>query len=176
MAPAEHQANDFIPYPIDRVVGTMLDGTRARAAIEALLQRGVDPAHIDVLSSVAVGKDRSFLVCAAALCERPQIGFSPQVTIRCSTSVVEDPTRNILQASRISQLTRSRPRLSLAAGVECVVRSHSGMRGAPAEVRNRIRNQLPHEGSMGGKDVAREARRFDVTFSVGTIARLIVTA
>jgi hypothetical protein len=46
MAPAEHQANDFIPYPIDRVVGTMLDGTRARAAIEALLQRGVDPAHI----------------------------------------------------------------------------------------------------------------------------------
>jgi hypothetical protein len=49
MSPAEHQANDFIPYPIDRVVGTMLDGTRARAAIEALLQRGVDPAHIDVL-------------------------------------------------------------------------------------------------------------------------------
>ena len=49
MAPGEHQANDFIPYPINRVVGTMLDGRRARAAIEALLQRGVDPAHIDVL-------------------------------------------------------------------------------------------------------------------------------
>jgi hypothetical protein len=49
MAPDEHQANDFIPYPMDRVVGTMADTAQARAAIEALLQRGVDPAHIDVL-------------------------------------------------------------------------------------------------------------------------------
>lgn len=49
MAPEEHQANDFIPYPIDRVVGTLIDGTQARAAIEVLLQRGVDPAHIDLL-------------------------------------------------------------------------------------------------------------------------------
>jgi hypothetical protein len=49
MAPAEHQANDFIPYPIDRVVGTLVDSAQARVAIEALLQRGLDPAHIDIL-------------------------------------------------------------------------------------------------------------------------------
>ena len=49
MAPDEQQADDFIPYPIDRVVGTLPDGARARAAIEALLQGGVDAAHLDVL-------------------------------------------------------------------------------------------------------------------------------
>jgi hypothetical protein len=49
MPPGEHQSNDFIPYPMNRVVGTIADSTQARAAIEALLQRGVDPARIDVL-------------------------------------------------------------------------------------------------------------------------------
>jgi hypothetical protein len=50
MAPAEHQANDFISYPVDRVVGTMVDPAQARVAIEALLQSGVDSAHIDILN------------------------------------------------------------------------------------------------------------------------------
>jgi hypothetical protein len=49
MPPAEHQSNDFIPYPTNRVVGTIADSTQVRATIEALLQRGVDPARIDVL-------------------------------------------------------------------------------------------------------------------------------
>ena len=49
MAPAEHQAYDFIPYPLNRVVGTMADAAKARAAIEALLQAGVDSSHIAVL-------------------------------------------------------------------------------------------------------------------------------
>ena len=49
MAPGEHQANDFIPYPVNRVVGTIADSTQARATIEALLQRGIDAASIDVL-------------------------------------------------------------------------------------------------------------------------------
>ena len=49
MAPGEHQSNDFIAYPMNRVVGTIADSTQARAIIEALLQRGVDPARIDLL-------------------------------------------------------------------------------------------------------------------------------
>src|SRR4051794_17268048 len=44
-----HKSNDFISYPIDRVVATVVDSTQAREAIEALLQRGVAPEHIDVL-------------------------------------------------------------------------------------------------------------------------------
>jgi len=49
MSREEHQSNDFIPYPVNRVVGTITDSTQARATIEALLQRGVDVASIDVL-------------------------------------------------------------------------------------------------------------------------------
>ena len=49
MSPGEHQSNDFIPYPTNRVVGTIADSTQARAAIEALLERGVDPERIDLL-------------------------------------------------------------------------------------------------------------------------------
>lgn len=42
-------AGDFISYPTNRVVGTIADATSARAAIEALLQAGVDRGDIDVL-------------------------------------------------------------------------------------------------------------------------------
>ena len=48
MSPADHQANDFIPYPMNRVVGAIADSTQAHATIEALLQRGVDPARIEI--------------------------------------------------------------------------------------------------------------------------------
>lgn len=41
--------DDFIPYPTDRVVGTIEDPTDARAAIEALLRAGVSREEIDVL-------------------------------------------------------------------------------------------------------------------------------
>lgn len=49
MSPTERQANDFIPYPTDRVVGTIAEPRQAREAIEALLRRGVPSTDIDVL-------------------------------------------------------------------------------------------------------------------------------
>jgi predicted SnoaL-like aldol condensation-catalyzing enzyme len=39
----------FIPYPSERVVGTMADAKSARAAIEALLRQGFDQSDIDIL-------------------------------------------------------------------------------------------------------------------------------
>jgi len=44
-----HSGGDFIPYPIQRVVGTMDDARDARAAIEALLRQGFERSDIDVL-------------------------------------------------------------------------------------------------------------------------------
>lgn len=44
-----HDTPGFISYPINRVVGTIADAKRARAATEALIQAGVDREHIDVL-------------------------------------------------------------------------------------------------------------------------------
>jgi uncharacterized protein (TIGR02246 family) len=40
---------DFIPYPTNRVVGTVVDANRARAAIDALLRAGFDRQDIDIL-------------------------------------------------------------------------------------------------------------------------------
>jgi uncharacterized protein (TIGR02246 family) len=40
---------NFIPYPTNRVVGTVGDSVKARAAIEALLRAGFDRQHIDIL-------------------------------------------------------------------------------------------------------------------------------
>ena len=40
---------DFIPYPTNRVVGTINDVGRVRAAIEALADAGFEPDEIDVL-------------------------------------------------------------------------------------------------------------------------------
>jgi SnoaL-like domain len=45
-----HAAGDFIPYPIQRVVGTIADAQHARAAIEALMDHGFRRSDIDVLS------------------------------------------------------------------------------------------------------------------------------
>ena len=39
----------FISYPVNRVVGTIADAGQARAAIDALLQAGVDREDIDIL-------------------------------------------------------------------------------------------------------------------------------
>jgi predicted SnoaL-like aldol condensation-catalyzing enzyme len=49
MATDQHQPGDFIPYPLERVVGTVADATHARAAIEALLRDGFEPSDIDLL-------------------------------------------------------------------------------------------------------------------------------
>ena len=50
MDPDNRKRNDdFIPYPTDRVVGTIDDPKDARAAIEALLRAGFSRAEIDVL-------------------------------------------------------------------------------------------------------------------------------
>ena len=48
---------DFIPYPTNRVVGTIADAADAHAAIEALLQAGFDRQDIDILHGEA-GVDR----------------------------------------------------------------------------------------------------------------------
>ena len=42
-------AGDFLPYPIQRVVGTIADAQHARAAIEALLHQGFQRSDIDIL-------------------------------------------------------------------------------------------------------------------------------
>ena len=39
----------FIPYPTNRVVGTVADADQAQAAINALLQAGFEGADIDIL-------------------------------------------------------------------------------------------------------------------------------
>jgi hypothetical protein len=49
MASDVHQAEDFIAYPTNRVVGTIADLTKARAAIEALLHVGFAQHDIEIL-------------------------------------------------------------------------------------------------------------------------------
>jgi hypothetical protein len=49
MAIDVHQPDDFIAYPTNRVVGTLVDATHAQAAIEALLQAGFARQDIDIL-------------------------------------------------------------------------------------------------------------------------------
>jgi predicted SnoaL-like aldol condensation-catalyzing enzyme len=44
-----HEAGDFIPYPSERVVGTIADAKDARAAIESLLRVGFQHSDIDIL-------------------------------------------------------------------------------------------------------------------------------
>ena len=44
---------EFIPYPTNRVVGTIADAVGAHAAIDALLQAGFDPQDIDILHGEA---------------------------------------------------------------------------------------------------------------------------
>jgi predicted SnoaL-like aldol condensation-catalyzing enzyme len=45
----QHESGDFIPYPLERVVGTIADARNARAAIEALLREGFQESDIDTL-------------------------------------------------------------------------------------------------------------------------------
>jgi uncharacterized protein (TIGR02246 family) len=59
---------DFIPYPTNRVVGTIADAKDARAAIDALLQAGFDREDIDILHGDAdvhrldpTGEEHGFL-------------------------------------------------------------------------------------------------------------------
>src|SRR5262245_64614162 len=49
MASDVHQADAYIAYPTNRVVGTIVDPERARAAIEALLQVGFARQEINIL-------------------------------------------------------------------------------------------------------------------------------
>jgi hypothetical protein len=45
----QHQPDDFLAYPTNRVVGTIADPANARAAIEALLKAGFQQQDIDLL-------------------------------------------------------------------------------------------------------------------------------
>jgi hypothetical protein len=45
----EYKPGDFIPYPTNRVVGTIAAANDARAALDALLEKGFQPSEIDVL-------------------------------------------------------------------------------------------------------------------------------
>ena len=49
MASDQHPPDDFIAYPTNRVVGTIVDPEHARAAIEALLHAGFARQDIDIL-------------------------------------------------------------------------------------------------------------------------------
>ena len=49
MSVNQHTPGDFIPYPTNRVVGTITDGKDARAALDSLLNAGFQPADIDIL-------------------------------------------------------------------------------------------------------------------------------
>jgi predicted SnoaL-like aldol condensation-catalyzing enzyme len=49
MSVSEHQPGDFIPYPTNRVVGTIADAKDARAALDSLLNTGFQPSEIDIL-------------------------------------------------------------------------------------------------------------------------------
>ena len=53
MEPNTTNRNDFIPYPTNRVVGTVADATNAQAAINALLQAGFNEHDIDILHGEA---------------------------------------------------------------------------------------------------------------------------
>jgi hypothetical protein len=49
MATTTKERPDFIPYPTNRVVGTLADAKSAHAAINALLEAGFDRQDIDIL-------------------------------------------------------------------------------------------------------------------------------
>lgn len=53
MEPNTTDRSNFIPYPTNRVVGTVADATSAQAAINALLQAGFDEQDIDILHGEA---------------------------------------------------------------------------------------------------------------------------
>jgi uncharacterized protein (TIGR02246 family) len=53
MEPTTTERRDFIPYPTNRVVGTIADAKDARAAINELLQAGFDQDNIDILHGEA---------------------------------------------------------------------------------------------------------------------------
>ena len=68
MAGSTTEQPEFIPYPTNRVVGTIADGTSAHAAIDALLKAGVAREDIDLLHGDddaqrldATGEDHGFL-------------------------------------------------------------------------------------------------------------------
>jgi len=49
MAPTPSESRDFIPYPINRVVGTVADAETARATLDDLLHAGFDRHDIELL-------------------------------------------------------------------------------------------------------------------------------
>ena len=49
MTTEQHEPGTFIPYPSERVVGTIADPRDARAAIEALLREGFQDSDLDIL-------------------------------------------------------------------------------------------------------------------------------
>jgi len=49
MSVNEHQPGDFIPYPTNRVVGTIAEAKDARAALHSLLHAGFQSSDIDIL-------------------------------------------------------------------------------------------------------------------------------
>lgn len=49
MTAASTDRRDFIPYPTNRVVGTVADAGKAQAAVDALLRAGFDRKDIDIL-------------------------------------------------------------------------------------------------------------------------------
>lgn len=53
MEPKTTERRDFIPYPTNRIVGTVPDAARAEAAVDALLQAGFEQEDVDILHGEA---------------------------------------------------------------------------------------------------------------------------
>jgi ketosteroid isomerase-like protein len=118
MTPNQHEPGDFIPYPSERVVGTIADAKSARAAIEALLRKGFQDSEIDILRGEEdlhrldpTGSEHGFL----ARFQRTLIRtLAPAEEFRHLSRHVED-----LRAGRfvIMVLAKERERRNLAADV-----------------------------------------------------------
>jgi predicted SnoaL-like aldol condensation-catalyzing enzyme len=118
MTTKEHEPGDFIPYPLERVAGTIADAAHARAAIEALLREGFPDSDIDVLSGEEdlhrldpAGSEHGFL----ARFQRTLIRtLAPTAEFKHLSRHVED-----VRAGRcvIMVLAKERERRSLAADI-----------------------------------------------------------
>jgi predicted SnoaL-like aldol condensation-catalyzing enzyme len=118
MTTNQHEPGDFIPYPSERVVGTIADAKSARAAIETLLRQGFQDSEIDILRGEEdvhrldpTGAEHGFL----ARFQRTLIrALGPAEEFRHLSRHVED-----LRAGRfvIMVLAKEREKRNLAAGI-----------------------------------------------------------
>jgi predicted SnoaL-like aldol condensation-catalyzing enzyme len=157
MSSSQHATGDFIPYPFERVVGTIADAKNARAAIEALSREGFQESEIDILRGEEdlhrldpTGSEHGFL----ARFQRTLIRtLGPVEEFKHLSRHVED-----LRAGRfvIMVLARERQRRHLAADI---LNSHGaefvGFYGKLAWQSLDAMNVMSSDISLAGQDAAR---------------------